>query len=122
MSPSSTSEARKRRDARATPEPVTFPEPFILTTMKNVRRVCTGQVSVADAAISDDAFWRDWDGPGWADSAIVLWQPTPPRKVTIELDEDVVRRWAGGPPDDLVLTTDPAAITSACRAALDGDK
>jgi hypothetical protein len=122
MTPSPNTEARKRRDEKATPEPVTPPEPYVLTTMEQVRRIGSGEVTAAVWLDESTYDFAGWDVPRWDDSTFVLWRPSPPRKVTIELDEDVVRRWAGGPPDDLVLTTDPAAITSACRAALDGDK
>jgi hypothetical protein len=119
MSPSPNTEARKRRDEKATPEPLVFPRSFILTTMERVRQVGSGQV--ASVVSTAQYVWYAWDFPRAADDdTIVLWRPSPPRKVTIELDEDVAQRWADG--RDVPSGDDPVVIVGACRAALDGDK
>jgi hypothetical protein len=118
MSPSSTSEARKRRDAKATPEPVTLPESFVFTTLERVKRVRNGQVAEVVADDFADIYWWDWNAPEWSDNEIVLWRPSPPRKVTVELDEDVVKRLANAAPD----VGDHRIIHEACLAALDGDQ
>jgi hypothetical protein len=111
-----------RKQEKATPEPFAFPEPFIPTTMERVRRVRNGQVASVESTDLADVYWWDWDGPDWFDNEIVLWRPSPPRKVTIELREDDARNtsdWArgNGPVGDRVADAIDRGL-----AALDGDK
>lgn len=125
MTPSSTSEARKRRDERTAPPPEPLPG-YVLTTRGEAIRAgwewqWIGGVPGYDAT-QLDAFegssswhlaWENDRNP----AALVIARPPRPRKVTIELDEDVAQRWA----DDGPMLNDEAII-AACRAALDGDK
>lgn len=127
MSPSSTSEARKRRDAKATPPPEPLPGYVLCRYPEAVRAgwevidvrtapdragdLSDGDIRWTPAVALDDCY-ADW---------LVIARPPRPRTVTIELPEDVAQRWADGP-EGLLLTTDPAAVHDACRNALDGDK
>jgi hypothetical protein len=126
MSPSPNSEARKRGDEKATPPPEPLPG-YVLTTRSAAVRAgwecidledIEGEDACEPAGLADATFGTR--ASGTASQWLVIARPPRPRKVTIELDEDVAQRWADG--TGLPLTTDAAAVHDACRAALDGDK
>lgn len=115
-----------------TPTPITLADGWILTTLYRAELQGHGQWTHADNLRANDhtgeidiepgSVWRDHNNlGGWKYNAIVIWRPTPPRTVTIELPESEVRRvadtcWWGATGDDVVH--------EACRdaiARLDGD-
>jgi len=127
MTPSSTSEARKRREGDPDPGPTPLPG-YVLCAYPEAVKAGWEIIDAADAPeranalCGDDIRWMpvsafddyyaDW---------LVIARPPRPRKVTIELPADVRDRWAEGP-DGMVLSTDPAAITAACRASRDAEQ
>ena len=126
MSPSSTSEARKRREGDTDTGPTPLPG-YVLTTRGEAARAGWECIDIDDLSVNDVATAAYLaDAPlvtttKASSPYLVIARPPRPRMVTIELPADVRDRWAGGP-DDMVLSTDPAVITAACRASRDAEQ
>ena len=119
MSPSSTSEARKRREGDTDTGPEPLPG-YVLTTRAEAARAGWECIDVDSSAV----FIGDLDDDDWTvltvadtspdDDWLVIARPPRPRTVTVELPEDEVCR--------LASRVDGSPLTAACRAALDAEQ
>lgn len=99
-----------------TPTPITLGDGQMLTTRGEARRIGHGQWIPAELAFTGGT-WNDAadTGANYPDEA-VIWRPTPPRMVTIELAEDDARWWAERGTQG--YASGFIRIVEACRKAL----
>lgn len=96
--------------------PITLADDCILTTRGEVRRIGHGQWIYADAALLGGV-WIDAESVDTINPDVaVIWRPTPPRTVTIELTENDARRCRDDSPPPVGVIT---RLAVACRDALE---
>ena len=125
MSPSSTSEARKRREGDTEIGPTPLPG-YVLTTRGEAARfgwecIDLDDVEQGDAGHLEDLAEAAFDTRSLSmDPWLVIARPPRPRTVTIELPEDMRDRWAVGL--DIPAGSDLLDIIAACRASRDAEQ